>query len=134
VLPDDPAVPWCLTFVRLTDRARTTALEHKVLLWRGAALSRSFREGELQVDTANESLRMDRLFKAPRPLATTRGDWRRSRPSVPGLASRAIASGARSGPTVARTRRVPISSLRSTMKLPAFEKSGDSGKSYLKKP
>jgi len=69
VLPDDAAVPWCLTFVRLTDRKRITALEHKLLLWRGTTLSRSFREGELAVETALAHLPLRSIFKAPRPMA-----------------------------------------------------------------
>jgi hypothetical protein len=69
VLPDDAAVPWCLTFVRLTDRARTTALEHKLLLWRGAHLCRSFREGEVHAETSVSPLRLRRVFKAPRTMA-----------------------------------------------------------------
>lgn len=69
VLPDDAAAPWCLTFVRLTDRARTTAFDHKLVLWRGATLSRGFREGEIQTDISLDFFRPTTLFKAPRAMA-----------------------------------------------------------------
>ncbi|HZR80793.1 MAG TPA: hypothetical protein VFD92_06830 [Candidatus Binatia bacterium] len=71
VLPDDAAVPWCVTFVRLTNRARTLALAHKVLVWRGADLVRVFREGEVRAETALGYLRRPSLFKIPRALALT---------------------------------------------------------------
>jgi hypothetical protein len=69
VLPDDPVVPWCLTFVRLTDRARTTALSHKLLLWRRTEAVRVFREGALTLETDLSYLQPPTVFKIPRALA-----------------------------------------------------------------
>jgi hypothetical protein len=69
VLPDDRREPWCLTFVRLTNRARTLALAHKVLVWRDDELVRVFREGEVTSDAALAYLRVPRMFKIPRPMA-----------------------------------------------------------------
>jgi hypothetical protein len=69
VLPDDSSVPWSVTFVRLTDRRRTTALAHKVLVWKRDELARIFREHEVAGQTALGHLRMASVFKIPRPLA-----------------------------------------------------------------
>lgn len=69
VLPDDEEVPWCLTFVRLTDRARATALDQKLLVWRRERLFRGFREGEVQTEIGARSFRPRTVFKVPRPLA-----------------------------------------------------------------
>lgn len=69
VLPDDSATPWCLTFVRLTNRARTLALAHKLLLWRGPHLVRVFRESEINAEVDLACLRLPQVAKYPRPLA-----------------------------------------------------------------
>jgi hypothetical protein len=69
VLPEERAVPWALTFVRLTNRARTVALEHKLLLWKQDALVRVFRERDLEVAADLEYLHAPRIFKVPRPMA-----------------------------------------------------------------
>jgi hypothetical protein len=69
VLPDDARVPWSVTFVRLTNRARTVALAHKMLVWRGADLARVFREREVEHESDLTHLSLSRLFKVPRPLA-----------------------------------------------------------------
>lgn len=69
VLPEDTEVPWCLTFVRLTDRARTTAFDHKLVVWRGATLARSFREGELETNIGNSFFRPPSVFKVPPAMA-----------------------------------------------------------------
>ena len=69
VLPDDGAVPWCVTFVRLTDRRRTTALAHKVLVWKGAELIRIFRESDVRGEASLDHLKTSAVFKIPRPLA-----------------------------------------------------------------
>ncbi len=69
VLPDDARVPWTVTFVRLTNRARTVALAHKMLVWRGADMVRVFRERELAHESDLDHLQLAHLFKVPRPLA-----------------------------------------------------------------
>ena len=71
VLPEHSDVPWCVTFVRLTNRSRTLALAHKMLVWRGVDLTRVFREGEISVATSLGFLRRPAVFKIPRPLALT---------------------------------------------------------------
>lgn len=69
VLPVDAACPWCLTFVRLTDRARTRTLAQKLLLWEGDELRHVFREGEVEVELHEGFLRPPRVFKIPRAMA-----------------------------------------------------------------
>lgn len=69
VLPDDAAVPWCTAFVRLTDRARTMALAHKLLLWRGTELVRVFREEVMELQSSPSYLRPQHIFKFPRAMA-----------------------------------------------------------------
>ena len=69
VLPDDPQVPWSVTFVRLTNRARTSALSHKVLVWRGEQLAYVFRESDVRAETALHYFRPPSIFKVPRPMA-----------------------------------------------------------------
>lgn len=69
VLPDDPAVPWTLTFVRLTNRARTVALSHRLLLWRRERLVRTFLERDLAVETPLAYRDEPVVFKVPRPMA-----------------------------------------------------------------
>jgi hypothetical protein len=69
VLPDDPDVPWTTTFVRLTNRARTVALSHGMLLWHGERMARVFRGRELSVETPLAYARRPRPFKVPRPMA-----------------------------------------------------------------
>lgn len=69
VLPEDPAVPWCITFVRLTNRRRTRALAHKMLVWKRSELVRVFREAEVRGDADLAHLRTPSPFKVPRPLA-----------------------------------------------------------------
>ncbi len=49
VLPEDDAVPWCLTFVRLTNRSRTRALAQQMLVWRRDSLHALFRESDLRL-------------------------------------------------------------------------------------
>jgi hypothetical protein len=69
VLPDEAREPWCLTFVRLTNRARTLALAHKLLLWRGEDLVAVFREGDVTSEANLSHLQLPRIFKVPRPMA-----------------------------------------------------------------
>ena len=69
VLPDDPAVRWSLTFVRLADRARTKAIAQSLLLWKGDVLDRVFFEKQVDWRPSLEFLRLPRIFKVPRPMA-----------------------------------------------------------------
>lgn len=70
VLPDDPEVPWSMTFVRLTNRARTFAVMQNLLLWRGAELVSIFRARDVEVRTALAHARPRRgVFKVPRVMA-----------------------------------------------------------------
>ncbi|MBI4516898.1 MAG: hypothetical protein HY699_13895 [Deltaproteobacteria bacterium] len=69
VLPDDSAVPWSLTFLRLSDRVRGTALAQDILVWRGKHLIEVFRERDVVFDTALAHLRSEPLFKIPRVMA-----------------------------------------------------------------
>lgn len=69
VLPEDPAVPWCATFVRLTNRARTVALAHTILVWKHDRLVGMFRENEVHVELATSALRPQRIFQVPRAMA-----------------------------------------------------------------
>jgi transposase len=48
-LPDDPANPWSLVFVRLSDRALTRTMMQGVFLWCGPREQRVFRDRELTV-------------------------------------------------------------------------------------
>jgi len=69
VLPTDADCPWCLTFVRLTDRGRTRTLARKLLLWEGEELRHVFREDEVEIDLLDGFLRPAQVFKIPRPMA-----------------------------------------------------------------
>jgi hypothetical protein len=69
VLPEDPDVPWSVTFVRLTNRARTEVLAQKVLVWSGSGLARAFREESVRFVPSSDYLRPTRLFKVPRAMA-----------------------------------------------------------------
>jgi hypothetical protein len=69
VLPRDAAVPWGLTFVRLTNRARTMALAQGAFVWRRSEQVRVFREDDVEFETAAGYLRPARVFKVPRVLA-----------------------------------------------------------------
>ena len=63
-LPEDPANPWSLVFVRLSDRAHTHAMMQGVFLWNGAREQRVFRDRDL--DVRHEGLlRPSRLCKVP---------------------------------------------------------------------
>ncbi len=69
VLPEDPAEPWSATFVRLTNRARSIALAHTVLVWKHERLLGMFRETEVQVELDPRPLRPHRIFRVPRAMA-----------------------------------------------------------------
>ncbi len=69
VLPEDDAVPWCLTFVRLTNRSRTSTLMQNILLWRWEQLVAIFRDRDLQVYADPAYLQLTRVFKVPRVMA-----------------------------------------------------------------
>jgi hypothetical protein len=63
-LPADPANPWSLVFVRLSDRAHTQAMMQGAFLWKGTREQRVFRDGDLTV-THHDLLRTTRLCKVP---------------------------------------------------------------------
>jgi len=69
ILPDDPSVPWCVVFVRLTNRSRTTALNHNLLLWRDDMLLRAFHEGQIVTHISPRPFRTGAVFQAPRAAA-----------------------------------------------------------------
>lgn len=73
-LPADPAVPWSVAFVRLTNRRRTRALAQGLFLWRDAVAPRVFREDDLQVRTSLDHLRTDRVLKIPRVMGLVSPD------------------------------------------------------------
>lgn len=63
-LPADPANPWSLVFVRLSDRAHTRAMMQGAFLWKGLREQRVFRDGALTV-RHHDLLRPTRLCKVP---------------------------------------------------------------------
>ena len=67
-LPFDPAVPWSLVFVRLSNRAHTRSLMQAVFLWKGPRQHRVMRAGDVAVRHEGY-LRPPQLFKIPRPMA-----------------------------------------------------------------
>jgi len=69
VLPDTADVPWTVTFVRLTNRARTMVLEHRCLLWKGTELVRIFREPDLVAGPSAAFLDPATIFRIPPPMA-----------------------------------------------------------------
>lgn len=69
VLPDDPAVRWGITFVRLSDRARTHAIAQSTLLWKEEKIEKIFFERQMAVEFPLEYLRPRSIFKIPRPMA-----------------------------------------------------------------
>ncbi|MBI4516545.1 MAG: hypothetical protein HY699_12105 [Deltaproteobacteria bacterium] len=118
VLPESETVPWCLTFVRLTDRARTRALAQQLLLWRGAHLLALFRECDLEAEAELVHLRPAQVFKVPRVMALVapecstdvprsyevraraRGDWLTCRCTGSDMAQVVIPSETRLGVTI----------------------------------
>ncbi len=67
-LPDDPANPWTIVFVRLSDRAHTRALMQGVFLWKGHREQRVFRDHDLRV--SHRGLRRAReICKIPPVMA-----------------------------------------------------------------
>jgi hypothetical protein len=73
-LPADPAVPWSVAFVRLTNRLRTRALAQGLFLWRNAGMPRVFREDDLHVRASLDPLRADRVLKIPRVMGLVSPD------------------------------------------------------------
>ena len=69
VLPDNTTVPWSLTFVRLTNRSRTTTLMQNLLLWKHEHLVAIFRDKNFNVRTDLAYLRTRKVFKVPRVMA-----------------------------------------------------------------
>ena len=69
VLPESERIPWCLTFVRLTNRARTVALEQGLFLWRGERAVGVFRQHDVTFSTDGALLKPPRVFKVPRAMA-----------------------------------------------------------------
>ncbi len=48
-LPDDPAEPWSMVFVRLTNRARSRTMAQGLFLWHDGVQRRTFREHDMEV-------------------------------------------------------------------------------------
>src|SRR5262249_37636824 len=69
VLPESECVPCCLTFVRLTNRARTAALEQGLFLWRAERAVGVFRQHDVRFATDPTLLKPRRIFKVPRAMA-----------------------------------------------------------------
>lgn len=67
-LPRDPACPWSLIFVRMSDRARHRARTQGLMLWRGGEHCRFFRDDELRVH-ASGTARIARVHKLPAIMA-----------------------------------------------------------------
>jgi hypothetical protein len=68
-LPADPAVPWSLAFVRLTNRARTHALAQGLFLWKRHRQHRVYRERGVAMHPDRTFLRPARVPKIPRVMA-----------------------------------------------------------------
>ncbi|MSP60184.1 MAG: hypothetical protein EXR72_07545 [Myxococcales bacterium] len=75
-LPTLPESPYCLAFVRLCNRARTSDLGHGLFLWKGGVQRRIFREGEVQITPRGwfapprpSTAHGTGIAKFPRPLA-----------------------------------------------------------------
>jgi hypothetical protein len=68
-LPDDGTVPWTVAFATLASRARNHALSQGVFVWRGARLCRTFRDGDITIESSPEFLALPRVFKIPRVMA-----------------------------------------------------------------
>jgi hypothetical protein len=58
-----------MTFVRLTNRARTLALAQGALVWHGPELVAVFREREVAAESPLAYAPVPRPFKVPRPMA-----------------------------------------------------------------
>ena len=67
-LPDDPASPWSLAFVRLMDRARTAVLAQGLFLWRGERQHRVFRDADVALTCDVRCLRGRPVLKVPRVM------------------------------------------------------------------
>jgi hypothetical protein len=63
-LPDDPAEPWSMVFVRLTNRARSRTLAQGLFLWHDGVQRRTFREHDIEV-WHEGYLRPDSVVKVP---------------------------------------------------------------------
>jgi len=119
VLPECDDVPWCMTFVRLTNRARTRALAQQLLLWRNEHLVALFREPDLEPRTDLGHLRPSGVLKVPRVMALlapetrvdvprwfemharrTNGDWLECRCEARDVAQVVIPSETRLGVTI----------------------------------
>jgi len=69
VLPEEKRVPWALTFLRLSNRARGTALAQDILVWRDQQMVEVFREHDVEFHTELGHLQPPRIFKVPRAMA-----------------------------------------------------------------
>jgi hypothetical protein len=69
VLPHDNQVPWALTFLRLSNRARGTALAQDILVWRDQHMAEVFREQDIEFHTELGFFRPAQVFKVPRAMA-----------------------------------------------------------------
>ena len=67
-LPDDPANPWSLVFVRLSDRAHSRCMMQGVFLWNGPREQCVFRDRDLRVRHVG-FLRPARICKVPAVMA-----------------------------------------------------------------
>jgi hypothetical protein len=72
-LPENPANPWSLVFVRLSDRAHTRCMMQGVFLWRGSCEQRLFRDHDLRVRHLG-LLRSARICKVPAVMALVHPD------------------------------------------------------------
>jgi hypothetical protein len=118
VLPDEADSPWSLTWVRLSNRARTTALAQYLLLWRREGMQRIFCERQLELRVPLAHLRPPRVFKVPRAMSLVapevvadvpcwlevsgraEGDWIECRAEAYDMAQVLIPSEARLGVTI----------------------------------
>ena len=69
VLPEERTVPWCMTFVRLTNRSRTGVLMQNLLLWRRERLVGIYRERSFTMHADLAYARPPGVFKVPRVMA-----------------------------------------------------------------
>jgi hypothetical protein len=77
VNPDDPACPWSVVFVRVSDDKRGCALGQGLLVWGGRSLRRTFQNHELRMT-------LEGVDGGPRPFTL---------PSIAGLLVPGAASG-----------------------------------------
>ena len=65
VLPDDPAVPWTLVYMRIGDRRRSRTLSQGLIVWRGDNAGRTFVSRDLAVSLSG-LLAVERPLRVPR--------------------------------------------------------------------